>query len=112
MEKRGREKEKRWVAPLCFEAIACRYLPPPPTAKSKAKSSFLLAKVIGPTTAHRRISRMLPSCLVLAAALLRIADAQLPATDLGTCQVRPFFDVLTLVYAWSGFLRCRVLNAP
>lgn len=47
-----------------------------------------LAKAIGPTMAHRRISSCtLPLCLAVAAALLRIADAQLPDTDLGTCQV-------------------------
>ena len=94
MEKRGRESKGEKMAggdgATCFETIALHagiF-----SLKAKAKSRLpLLAKVIGPTMAHRRTSCMLPPCLVLAAALLRIADAQLPATDLGTCQVRPFF---------------------
>ena len=98
-QRRGREEEKRgsWQVGrtyYLFETIAAarRYLAPPPSSK-KAKSSSgskvasLLAKVIGPTMAHRLTPCTLPLWLVAVAALLRIAGAQLPDTDLGTCQV-------------------------
>lgn len=81
----GKERRKEIIGPrhFCFETIAVLFIFAAPLSVIVD-----LAKAIGPTMAHRRISSCtLPLCLAVAAALLRIADAQLPDTDLGTCQV-------------------------